>query len=102
VDVTVLTVFPSDGPFTPQGVWAGLDHEERRRKIYRLAYETYIAPVQRIGSQVRKCGKVCKPGAAGLLRDYLNRLQSAGIKAYRQWVEPEQNNVGDDIFDMTD
>jgi hypothetical protein len=101
VDVDVLSVLPNNAVgtvYTASGVIDMQGHEARRREVYKKAYDAYIAPVQGIGSRVRRCGKICRPDAKQLLLDYLEHNQIAGIAAYNAWVLQQQTQLGQEAI----
>jgi hypothetical protein len=102
IDVSIKTVVPNDivGVFSTQnGYTEILNHENRRRSVYKKAHDAYIEVVSSNGRLATQCGKVCfsqKGEAKEKLLNYLDQLQTAAISNFNSWVQQEQLQVGNE------
>jgi len=100
IDVNVRTVLPTDSAqngYTANGEGEIAGHEDRRRQVYQLAYNEYIAPIESGGYRAVRCGCICRktPGEAkNLLTQYLDSIQQKGIQTFTSWATTQQGYIG--------
>ncbi len=107
-DLTVISWVPSDGRLvpggpeiiTPSGMTALAGHEARRREVYKLGYDAYLAPAGGNGAAVHRCGEVCRRErgeAAQLLLQYLASLRAKARTYYNVYTFIEQMHIAGEM-----